>query len=125
LVAQILKISSAYSPPPPEGFVSPMLWGLERDVTERFGAAGVPAGNIAFKRDRYIFHFAGTPAEAVDDFRRYYGPTMNAFDAAEKSGRAGELEQELVSLFERQNQSGRADRTLIPATFLRVSVTKP
>ena len=125
LVAQILKISSAYSPPPPEGFVSPMLWGLERDVTERFGAAGIPAGNIAFKRDRYVFNFASTPAEAVDDFRRYYGPTMNAFDAAEKNGRAAELQKELVDLFERQNQSGRPDRTTIPATFLRVTVAKP
>ena len=43
LVAQILKISAAYTPPPPEGFVSPMTWGIESNVIERFGAAGVPA----------------------------------------------------------------------------------
>src|SRR5205807_2609820 len=40
LVAQILKTSSAYSPPPPEGFVSPMTWGVESHVEERFGKAG-------------------------------------------------------------------------------------
>ena len=42
LVAQILKISSSYSPPPPEGFVSPMTWGVEENVIERFADAGVP-----------------------------------------------------------------------------------
>src|SRR5215467_5485422 len=48
LVAQILKISSNYTPPPPEGFVSPMTWGVESNVVERFTAAGVPAANISF-----------------------------------------------------------------------------
>jgi ubiquinone/menaquinone biosynthesis C-methylase UbiE len=43
LVAQILRISSSYSPPPPEGFVSPMTWGLEANVIERFAAAEFPA----------------------------------------------------------------------------------
>ena len=42
LVAQILKISSAYTPPPPEGFISPMTWGIESNVIERFAGAGVP-----------------------------------------------------------------------------------
>jgi SAM-dependent methyltransferase len=41
LVAQILKISSSYSPPPPEGFISPMTWGIENNVIERFAGAGV------------------------------------------------------------------------------------
>src|SRR5687768_10860755 len=53
LVAQILKISSAYSPPPPEGFISPMTWGIEAKVLERFGAAGIPAENISFVKDTY------------------------------------------------------------------------
>src|SRR5436190_41657 len=82
LVAQILKISSAYSPPPPEGFVSPMTWGIEGNVIERFGGADVPKDRISFVRDTYTFNFGGTPAEFVEAFRRYYGPTMNAFDAA-------------------------------------------
>ena len=87
LVAQILKISSAYSPPPPEGFVSPMTWGIESNVIERFGAAGVPKEKISFVRDTYTFDFAGRRRELVDAFRKYYGPTMNAFEAAEKNGR--------------------------------------
>src|SRR5688500_14598235 len=72
LVAQILKISSAYAPPPPEGFVSPMLWGVESSVIERFGAAGVPKEKISFVRDSYTFNFQGTPSEFVEEFRKYY-----------------------------------------------------
>ena len=122
LVAQILKISSSYSPPPPEGFVSPMLWGVEKDVIERFAAAGVPRENISFVRDTYTFNFAGVPSELVDAFRKYYGPTMNAFEAAEKNGRAGDLQKELEVLFDSQNKSARKGVTSIPATFLRVTV---
>jgi SAM-dependent methyltransferase len=122
LVAQILKISSAYTPPPPEGFVSPMTWGIESNVIERFAAAGVPAEKISFVRDTFTFNFAGTPSAFVDEFRKYYGPTMNAFEAAEKNGRAADLQKELEELFNSQNKSGRKDATSIPATFLRVTV---
>jgi SAM-dependent methyltransferase len=123
LVAQILKISSAYSSPPPEGFVSPMLWGVEESVVERFSAAGIAKDKISFVRDTYTFDYPAPPAELVSAFRRFYGPTMNAFEAAEKSGRADDLEGELNALFVRQNQSPRADATSIPATFLRVTVS--
>lgn len=122
LVAQILKISSAYSPPPPEGFVSPMTWGIENSVVERFTAAGVAPGNVSFARDNFVFDFAGSPAQFVDAFRKYYGPTMNAFDAAARDGRAAELQAELEALFKRQNNSGLDDRTTVEATYLRVSV---
>ena len=121
LVAQILRISSAYTPPPPEGFVSPMTWGVDSNVIERFGAAGVSADRISFVRDTFVFNFRGSPSQFVDEFRRYYGPTMNAFDAAEKNGRAAELQQELEALFTSQNSS--RDHTSIPATFLRVTVS--
>ena len=125
LVAQILKISSAYSPPPPEGFISPMTWGVEANVVERFAAAGVASDNISCVRDTYTFNFPGTPAEFVDAFKNFYGPTMNAFDAAGKSGRAADLQSELEALFKSQNKSTSAGLTTIPATFLRVTVAKP
>jgi SAM-dependent methyltransferase len=123
LVAQILKIASAYTPPPPEGFVSPMLWGVEKNVVERFGAAGIAADKVSFARDTYVFNFPGTPVEFVAAFRQYYGPTMNAFEAAEKNGRAEELRKELEALFTSQNQSSNQRVTSIPATFLRVTVS--
>lgn len=122
LVAQLLKISSAYTPPPPEGFISPMTWGVESNVIERFAGAGVPTEQIAFARDTFTFDHPGPPAALVDEFRKYYGPTMNAFEAAEKNGRAADLQAELEELFNRQNQSPREDATSIPATFLRVTV---
>lgn len=122
LVAQVLKISSAYFPPPPQGFVSPMTWGLEESVVERFAGAGVPAHKISFARDTYTFQFAGPPAAFLDAFRTYYGPTMNAFEAAENSGCAANLQKELQMLFEKQNQSPSPDATCIPATYLRVTV---
>ena len=123
LVAQILKICSSYSLPPPEGFISPMTWGIESHVIERFAGAGIPGERISFARDTYTFNFAGTPSEFVDAFRNYYGPTMNAYQAAWKNGRANDLQRELETLFERQNRSGYSQYTSIPATFLRVTVT--
>jgi SAM-dependent methyltransferase len=122
MVAQILKISSAYMPPPPEDFVSPMTWGVESHVTERFGAAGIAKERISFIRDTFTFNVAKAPELFVEDFRRYYGPTMNAFDAAEKGGRAADLQKELEILFARENKSSNGDATSIPATFLRVTV---
>jgi len=124
LVAQILKISSAYSPPPPEGFISPMTWGIEGNVIERFAAAGVPAEKVSFSRDTYTFNAPVAPAAVLADFRTYYGPTMNAFAAAEQNGKAADLQQELETLFERQNRSAIKNTTSIPATFLRVTVAR-
>ncbi|OQP47708.1 methyltransferase type 11 [Niastella koreensis] len=124
LVAQILKICSAYTPPPPEGFVSPMLWGLEDQVKERFVQAGIAPENISFERDTFIFYALYSPTTFLEKFRMYYGPTMNAFDAAEKNGKANELQRELSALFNSQNRSGNANTTSIPATFLLVKAVK-
>jgi len=125
LVAQILKISAAYTPPPPDGFVSPMTWGNETHVTERFGAAGIPADRITFARNSCVFRFPGQPTELLGVFRDYYGPSMNAFAAAREAGKLDALQAELDDLFKRQNQSGASGQTVIPATFLRVVVAVP
>jgi hypothetical protein len=100
-----------------------MTWGVESHVVERFGAAGIPAERISLARDTYTFRFPGLPSEFVAAFRHFYGPTMNAFEAAEKAGRAAELQQELETLFDSQNTSTTPGATAIPATFLRVTVT--
>jgi ubiquinone/menaquinone biosynthesis C-methylase UbiE len=124
LVAQILKISSAYTPPPPEGFVSPMLWGVESNVIERFANAGILKENISFLKDTFTFNKTGTPSSLVSLFKNYYGPTMNAFEAAEKNGKANDLQRELEALFNSQNKSTASGTTSIPATFLRVTVKR-
>jgi len=122
LVAQILKISSSYTPPPPEGLISPMTWGIENNVVERFAGAGVPKEKISFARDTYTFNYPSAPSELLSAFRKYYGPTMNAFEAAEKNGRPADLQKELEVLFNSQNKSASKDATSIPAIFLRVTV---
>jgi ubiquinone/menaquinone biosynthesis C-methylase UbiE len=122
-VSQLLKVSSAFTPPPPEGFVSPMTWGLDTHIIERFGQAGVPREKISLANDTYHFISAyKSPETFIDLFRRYYGPTMNAFDAAQKSGRVEELHNQLVELARAQNKSNNGG-TSIPATFLRVTVS--
>src|SRR5712691_8954904 len=74
-VSQLLRISSSFLPPPPEGFVSPMTWGVESHIVERFGQAGVPKECIFMVKD--TFHFQSPdqgPAEVIKTFRRFYGP---------------------------------------------------
>lgn len=118
----MLKISASYLPPPPAGFVSPMGWGVEAQVRERFGRAGVPADRIAAARD--VFRFAAPdrgPESLVDSFERYYGPTMNAVEAARAAGRAEELHGRLVELARAHNRSADGGVS-IAATFLRVTV---
>ena len=122
LVAQILKISAAYTPPPPEGFISPVTWGDEAQVRERFEAAGIPAGNVSFERATWYFRLDGSPSELLAIFRDYYGPTMNAFEAAARDGREDQLAADLTALFNDQNRG--SGRTEIPATFLKVTVRK-
>lgn len=125
LVAQILKTSAAYTPPPPEGFVSPMLWGNEEKVRERFVAAGIPAENVTCERDMFTFRRDCPPADFLDLFLNFYGPTMNAVEAADRDGKGNALREELGALFDSQNASGDLGKTEIPAAFLRVTVKKP
>ena len=121
LVAQILKISAAYSPPPPEGFVSPMTWGVESHVLERFGAAGVPKERITCVRDTYTFNYPSPPTELVAAFRTYYGPTHRAFAALDEAGRLA-LHISLIELLSELDT--RKDSLVVPAEYLEVVITK-
>ena len=121
-VSQLLKISSSFMPPPPEGFISPMTWGVDTHIFERFGRAGVPKEKISMVKDTYFFISPDkSPDDVIELFRQFYGPTMNAFEAAEKSGKVEELHRQLLELAKAQNQSTDGG-TSIPATFLRVTV---
>jgi ubiquinone/menaquinone biosynthesis C-methylase UbiE len=122
-VSQLLKISSAFTPPPPEGFISPMTWGVESNIIERFGQAGVPQDKISMLQDTYYFASPEkSPTQFIEAFENFYGPTMNALEAARKNGKAEELHKQLVELANAQNKSKDAG-TFIPATFMRVTVS--
>jgi ubiquinone/menaquinone biosynthesis C-methylase UbiE len=121
-VSQLLRISASFMPPPPEGFVSPMTWGVDTHITERFGQAGVPKEKISMVKD--TFHFISSdksPTHVIESFRRFYGPTMNAFEAAQQSGRVEDLHNQLLELAKAQNRSTNGGAS-IPATFMRVTV---
>ena len=123
LVAQILKVSASYSPPPPDGFISPITWGVEANALERFANAGVQNDQIYFSRGTYIFRHQGTPSEFLALFRNYYGPTMNAYAAAAKNDKEQDLHRELEQLFNMHNIAECDNETVIPATYLKVTVT--
>ena len=99
-----------------------MTWGIEEHVIERFVGAGVSEAQISFERDTYTFNYPAPPSELLAEFRTYYGPTMNAFEAASGRGEEDELQAELEALFNAQNASQSKQVTSIPATFLRVTV---
>ena len=124
LVAQLLKISSAFTPPPPDGFISPMRWGVESDVVDRFTSAGIREDRISFQRDTFTFVHPAPPREFLGEFRDFYGPTMNAYEAATADGRRNELQSQLEALFDEHNTSPSQDSTTIGATFLRVTVDR-
>lgn len=123
-VSQLLKISSSFTPPPPEGFISPMTWGVESHIIERFTSAGISGEKISLMKDTFRFTSRDkSPSELIESFRKYYGPTMNAYEAAEKNGKTEELHQQLIDLAHAQNTSADGT-TSIAATFMRVTVQR-
>jgi ubiquinone/menaquinone biosynthesis C-methylase UbiE len=122
-VSQLLKISASFMPPSPEGFISPMTWGVDTYIIERFGQAGVPKEKISMIKDTCSFISTDkSPAQFVELLERFYGPTMNAVEAAQKTGKVEDLHNQLLELAKAQNNS-TDESTSIPATFLRVTVS--
>src|SRR6185312_9614159 len=121
-VSQLLKISAAFTPPPPEGFISPMTWGVESHILERFASAGVAKERVSMVKDTFLFETSASPEQFVEDFRKYYGPTMNAYEAAGKNGKTEELHRQIVELAKKENRR-KDGGTSIAATFMRVTAT--
>jgi len=122
-VSQLLKISSSFTPPPPEGFISPMTWGVESHIIERFQQAGVTNDKVSMVKDTYSFlSSTKSPEQFIDVMERFYGPTMNAVEAVRNNGQSEELHRQLLELVRSQNKSSDGS-TSISATFMRVTVT--
>ncbi|TGK32397.1 class I SAM-dependent methyltransferase [Leptospira gomenensis] len=121
-VSQLLRISASFTPPPPEGFISPMTWGVADNVAEYFSRTGVPREKISMIKDVYEFiALDKNPENLIESLIRFYGPTMSAFEAAEKNGNEEELRRQLIELAYAQNKN-TAVGVSIPATFLRVTI---
>ena len=57
-------------------------------------------------KDTYYFASPDkSPAQFIELFETFYGPTMNAVEAAQKNGKAEELHDQLVDLAKAQNKS--------------------
>jgi 2-polyprenyl-3-methyl-5-hydroxy-6-metoxy-1,4-benzoquinol methylase len=91
----------AHHVPPPPNMPSPLLWGDETVVRQRF-ATGVK--ELTFTRRLYPFHYVFPPRDVVDFFRSYYGPTNRAFAALDAEGQA-RLRTDLERLWTQHNQS--------------------
>jgi hypothetical protein len=104
--------------PPPAGVPSPMLWGTEAHLRELFGD-GIASLEIT---ERTFTWRLVSAEEFVDFFRRWYGPTLKAFDALEGAARDA-LEADLVALARRFDRLG-GDAVAIPATYIEAVAVK-
>jgi hypothetical protein len=112
----MFNIFKAHLPPPPAGVPSPMGWGDEATVRSRLrhGFSDVRLTRC-IARMRYPF----PPAETVEFFRQYYGPTQRAFAALDDAAQRA-LRRDLVELQTHNNTAGRHDTTEVAAEYLEV-----
>ena len=113
-IGQMFRTFARFIAPP--GMPAPVLWGDEGVVRERFGAA---VSDLRLTRVAYRFDYPFAPADVVEFFREYYGPTTRAFAALGEPDRSA-LRAELVALWTSQNQAKEAGRTVVDAEYLHV-----
>lgn len=113
-IGQMFKTTSAYVPPPP-GMASPVLWGKDDVVRERLGDA---VSKIETRPVNLTFAFPFSPAEVVEHFRVYYGPSHKAFGILDEDKQAA-VRKELVDLWTKNN-TATDGTTSVEAEYLEV-----
>jgi SAM-dependent methyltransferase len=113
-IGKMFKTFARFLAPP--GMPSPVLWGDENVVRERFDAG---VSDLKLTRVIYRFDYPFTPAGVVEFFRKYYGPTTRAFATLGESDRAA-LRADLVDLWASHNQASDPSRTVVDAEYLEV-----
>lgn len=113
-VGQMFKTFARFIAPP--GMPSPVLWGDESTVQDRFG---LHLADLRMTRVNYCFDYPFSPADVVEFFRLNYGPATRAFASLEPQERE-ELRSELVSLWSAKNKTSNPGRTLVDAEYLQV-----
>ncbi|HEV2402517.1 MAG TPA: class I SAM-dependent methyltransferase [Candidatus Sulfotelmatobacter sp.] len=103
----------------PSGMPAPVLWGDETVVRERLGPG---ASDLKMKRRQYNLSYPFPPAEVVEFFRQYYGPTNRAFASLDADA-AQKLREELDALFSSHNRGGE-ELTEVQAEYLEVVATR-
>jgi SAM-dependent methyltransferase len=103
----------------PSGMPAPVLWGDETVVRERLGHG---VSDLAMTRRQYSFTYPFPPAEVVEFFRQYYGPTHCAF-ASLNEPNARKLRDELETLWSTHNRGGD-ELTVVSSEYLEVIALK-
>ena len=104
----------------PQGMPSPVLWGDEATVRERFGS---DVSALRLTRVNYRFDYPFPPAGVVEFFREHYGPTTRAFEVVSETDRQA-LRDELVSLWDANNLASEPNRTMVDSEYLEVVATR-
>lgn len=117
-IGQMFKTIARFIAPP--GMPSPLLWGDEAVVRERFGN---DVSDLRLTRVVYRFDYPFGPAAVVEFFRQNYGPATRAFGALAPAEQAA-LGGELVDLWASRNQAVEPDRTIVDAEYLEVVATR-
>jgi len=115
-IGKMFKVFKAHLPPPPAGVPSPMGWGDETTVSERLQNGFT---NVRLTRRIALMRYPFPPAETVEFFRQYYGPTQKAFAALDASGQAT-LRRDLVELQTVNNIAKIPGTTQVAAEYLEV-----
>jgi|SRR5215203_2611314 len=115
---QMFKTGAKHVPPPP-GMPPPVLWGSEEKVRERF-AEGV--SDLTMERQKILFTYPFGPAEVVEHFKTYFGPTNKAFANLDEAGQAA-LRKDLEDLWASANQATDGT-TAVESEYLEVRATK-
>lgn len=117
-IGQMFKTVARFIGPP--GMPSPVLWGDEEVVRQRFDGA---VAGLRLTRVNYRFDYPFSPEQVVEFFRQNYGPANRAFDTLKEPEQAS-LRQELVELWSSHNQSSEPDRTVVDGEYLEVRATR-
>lgn len=116
-IGQLFRVIGAHVPPP-AGVQSPLLWGTEQHLVDLFG----PAVAEVRSQERMFTFRHDSADDFVAFFRRWYGPTLKAFDAVGPSG-ADALAEDIVELVGQFDRIGDGRTVAIPSTYLETVLT--
>jgi ubiquinone/menaquinone biosynthesis C-methylase UbiE len=117
-IGQMFTTTASHVPPPP-GMPSPVLWGVEQNVRERFGSS---VSSLETTARTILFNFPFPPSDVVEHFRNYYGPTQKAFGALDETGQSA-LRSDLEKLWTNNNRATDGT-TEIESEYLEVIAVK-
>jgi len=117
-IGEMFKVTGKHLPPP-VGMPSPLLWGNDEVVKERFAGG---TSNIQLERRQMRFDFPFGPKETVEHFRKFYGPTQIAFDALDDAGQVA-LRADLETLWSDANIANDGT-TVVFSEYLSVKAVR-